>query len=120
VSQSPSTRACYVIESIVPERIGETQRIRCSPHSRATRANSRSRVGCCDAGARHGAVDVQAVARRHPVRPDPGGGVPFLLAFCNERDGTLFETPPLARSAPSPRVESRGDDPRRLAEVERG
>ncbi|MCU0670915.1 MAG: YciI family protein, partial [Myxococcota bacterium] len=77
-----------------------------------------------------GAVDVHAVAQRYSVRPDPGTGVPFLLAFCNdphladcdqeklqemiaygaalERDGKLFETTPLARSAPSPRVESRG------------
>lgn len=80
--------------------------------------------------ARHGAIDVHAVATRYSVRPDPGNGVPFLLAFCNdphlvdcdqqklremidygaalERDGKLFETTPLARSGPSPRVESRG------------
>ena len=80
--------------------------------------------------ARHGAVDVHAVAQRYCVRPDPGTGVPFLLAFCNdphlddcgqeklqemidygtalERDGKLFETTPLARTGPSPRIESRG------------
>lgn len=80
--------------------------------------------------ARHGAVDVLTTAQRYSVRPDPGTGVPFLLAFCNdphlvdcdqgklremiaygaalERDGKLFETTPLARSGPSPRVESRG------------
>lgn len=81
-------------------------------------------------GARHGAVDVHTVAQRFCVRPDPGGGVPFLLAFCNdpalddcgqeklqrmidygtalERDGKLFETSPLEFQGAPPRIESRG------------
>lgn len=80
--------------------------------------------------ARHGAIDVHTVAQRFCVRPDPGNGVPFLLAFCNdpalddcgqeklqemidygtalERDGKLFETSPLEFSTPSQRIESRG------------
>jgi hypothetical protein len=86
----------------------------------------------CELGApREGAaVDVHVLAQRYSVRPDPGSGTAFLLAFHNdpfltdadgskmermiafgaalERDGKLFETTPLAREGPPPRVEQRG------------
>ena len=79
--------------------------------------------------ARRGCIDVHVLGTRYSVRPDPGGGTPYLLGFHNdafltdpglakmdamiafgaalEREGKLFETTPLAREGPPARVESR-------------
>lgn len=87
-------------------------------------------LGAPQADARHGAIDVHVLHTRYSVAPDPGNGTPYLLAFLNEpsledcngekleemkaygaeleRDGKLFETTPLKRDGPPPRIESRG------------
>lgn len=79
---------------------------------------------------RSGAIDVNEIAHRYCVAPDPGKGTPWLFAFHNDphiddcdgaklaemvaygealaREGKLFETTPLRFATPPARVESRG------------